>query len=432
MGIPLAPENDWQGGKQEKLRLYWKVREDRKRIVREKYERLRPHLGERGTRLWAANEALSFGPGGVRGVAEALAISTKTILQGKRELRAQASLPDSQVVGGRQRRPGGGRKSILEKHPELLAVIEQIVDPTTRGDPMKPLRWVSKSLPHIVDELSRQGYPMSTPTVSQILQDELGYGMQGLRKTREGSSHPDRDAQFHYINRQCQALQQRHQPVISVDSKKKELVGDFKNGGREWHRKGKPEEVRTHDFEDKQKGKVTPHGVYDLGRNQGWVSVGIDHDTAEFAVDSIRHWWKRMGQLAYPQAKELLITADSGGSNSYRAKLWKCQLQKLANETRLSISVCHFPPGTSQWNKIEHRMFCHITANWRGRPLETREVIVNLIAHTETSKGLTIQADLNVNSYAKGIKVSNEEMSRLNLRPADFHGEWNYTISPTA
>jgi DDE family transposase len=432
MGIPLAPENDWQGGKQEKLRLYWKVREDRKRIVREKYERLRPHLGERGTRLWAANEALSFGPGGVRGVAEALAISTKTILQGKRELRAQASLPDSQVVGGRQRRPGGGRKSILEKHPELLAVIEQIVDPTTRGDPMKPLRWVSKSLPHIVDELSRQGYPMSTPTVSQILQDELGYGMQGLRKTREGSSHPDRDAQFHYINRQCQALQQRHQPVISVDSKKKELVGDFKNGGREWHRKGKPEEVRTHDFEDKQKGKVTPHGVYDLGRNQGWVSVGIDHDTAEFAVDSIRHWWKRMGQLAYPQAKELLITADSGGSNSYRAKLWKCQLQKLANETRLSISVCHFPPGTSTWNKIEHRMFCHITANWRGRPLETREVIVNLIAHTETSKGLTIQADLNVNSYAKGIKVSNEEMSRLNLRPADFHGEWNYTISPTA
>ncbi len=432
MGIPLAPENDWQGGKQEKLRLYWKVREDRKRIVREKYERLRPHLGERGTRLWAANEALSFGPGGVRGVAEALAISTKTILQGKRELRAQASLPDSQVVGGRQRRPGGGRKSILEKHPELLAVIEQIVDPTTRGDPMKPLRWVSKSLPHIVDELSRQGYPMSTPTVSQILQDELGYGMQGLRKTREGSSHPDRDAQFHYINRQCQALQQRHQPVISVDSKKKELVGDFKNGGREWHRKGKPEEVRTHDFEDKQKGKVTPHGVYDLGRNQGWVSVGIDHDTAEFAVDSIRHWWKRMGQLAYPQAKELLITADSGGSNSYRAKLWKCQLQKLANETRLSISVCHFPPGTSKWNKIEHRMFCHITANWRGRPLETREVIVNLIAHTETSKGLTIQADLNVNSYAKGIKVSNEEMSRLNLRPADFHGEWNYTISPTA
>ena len=425
-------ENDWRGGKQENLRLYWKVREERKRIVREKYERLQPHLGERGTRLWAANEALSFGRGGVRAVAEALTISCKTIMQGKRELQAPSRYPDSDLVGGRQRRPGGGRKSILAQHPELRARIEQIVDPATRGDPMKPLRWVSKSLPHIVDELSRQGYRVSTHTVSKILQEDLDYGMQGLRKTREGSSHPDRDAQFHYINRQCQEFQQRVQPVISVDSKKKELVGDFKNGGREWHPKGEPEPVRTHDFEDKQKGKVTPHGVYDLGRNRGWVSVGIDHDTAEFAVDSIRHWWKRMGQLTYPEAKGLLITADSGGSNSYRARLWKCQLQKLANETRLSITVCHFPPGTSKWNKIEHRMFCHITSNWRGRPLESLEVIVNLIAHTGTSKGLTIDADLNVNSYAKGIKVSNEEMSRLNLRPADFHGEWNYTISPRA
>jgi Rhodopirellula transposase DDE domain len=425
-------ENDWRGGKQENVRLYWKVREVRKRIVREKYERLQPHLGERGTRLWAANEALSFGRGGVRAVAEALTISFKTIMQGKRELQAPSRCPDSDLVGGRQRRPGGGRKSILAKHPELLPLIEQIVDPTTRGDPMKPLRWVSKSLPHIVNELRGQGYRVSTHTVSKILQEDLGYGMQGLRKTREGSSHPDRDAQFHYINRQCQEFQQRGQPVISVDSKKKELVGDFKNGGREWQRKGKPEEVRTHDFADKQKGKVTPHGVYDIGRNQGWVSVGVDHDTAEFAVDSIRHWWKRMGQLTYPEAKELLITADSGGSNSYRARLWKCQLQKLANETKLSITVCHFPPGTSKWNKIEHRMFCHITSNWRGRPLESLEVIVNLIAHTETSKGLTIDADLNVNSYAKGIKVSDEEMSRLNLRPADFHGEWNYTISPSA
>jgi hypothetical protein len=424
--------NDWRGGKQENLRLYWKVREERKRIVREKYERLQPHLGERGTRLWAANEALSFGRGGVRAVAEALTISPKTIMQGKRELLAPSSHAGSDLVGGRQRRPGGGRKSILAKHPEMRARIEQIVDPATRGDPMKPLRWVSKSLPHIVNELSRQGYRVSTHTVSKILQEDLDYGMQGLRKTREGSSHPDRDAQFHYINRQCQAFQQRHQPVISVDSKKKELVGDFKNGGREWHPKGEPEQVRTHDFEDQQKGKVTPHGVYDIGRNQGWVSVGIDHDTAEFAVDSIRHWWKRMGQLTYPEAEELLITADSGGSNSYRARLWKCQLQKLANETRLSITVCHFPPGTSKWNKIEHRMFCHITSNWRGRPLESLEVIVNLIAHTETSKGLTIDADLNVNSYAKGIKVSEEEMSRLNLRQADFHGEWNYTISPTA
>ena len=295
---------------------------------------------------------------------------------------------------------------------------------------MKPLRWVAKSLPHIASELGRQGYNLSLSTVSKILHEELGYGMQGLRKTREGSSHGDRDAQFQHINQQCQAFQQRGQPVISVDSKKKELVGDFKNGGREWQPKGKPETVRVHDFEDKEKGKVTPHGVYDIGRNQGWVSVGIDHDTAEFAVDSIRHWWKRMGQPAYPQATELLITADSGGSNHYRARLWKYQLQKMADETGLRITVCHFPPGTSKWNKIEHRMFCHITANWRGRPLETQEVIVNLIANTQTSKGLTVQADLNVNSYAKGIKISDEDMAQLNIERGDFHGEWNYSLSP--
>jgi Rhodopirellula transposase DDE domain len=425
-----VPESDWRGGKQEKLRLYWKVREERKQAIREKFERLQLHLGERGTRLWAANEALSFGTGGVRAVAEALAISPKTILQGKRELQAAPSHRDYHLVGERQRRPGGGRKSILEKHPELCGLIEQIVDPATRGDPMKPLRWVSKSLPHIAAELGRQGYKVSLPTVSKILQEDLDYGMQGLRKTREGASHPDRDAQFQYINQQCRAFQQRGQPVISVDSKKKELVGDFKNGGREWHPTGEPETVRVHDFEDKQKGKVTPHGVYDIGRNQGWVSVGIDHDTAEFAVDSIRHWWKRMGQPVYPRATELLITADSGGSNNYRARLWKYQLQKLADEIGLYITVCHFPPGTSKWNKIEHRMFCHITANWRGRPLETHEVIVNLIARTQTSKGLTVQADLNANSYPKGIKISDEEMARLNITPAGFHGEWNYRLSP--
>jgi Rhodopirellula transposase DDE domain len=423
-------ESPWRGAKQEQRRLYWKVREERKQVVREKYERLKPHLEERGQRLWAANEALSFGPGGVRAVAEALQISTNTILVGKRELHGEPRGPDSGVVGGRQRRPGGGRKSALEKQPQLLPAIERIVDPATRGDPMAPLKWTSKSLHHIVNELSRKGYSISITTVSKLLQEELGYSLQALHKTREGNSHPDRDAQFQYINRQCQAFQQRHQPVISVDSKKKELVGDFKNGGLEWHRKGEPEQVRSHDFEDKQKGKATPHGVYDIGKNQGWVSVGIDHDTAEFAVDSIRHWWKRMGQPAYPQAKQLLITADAGGSNSYRARLWKCQLQKLTDEIGLSITVCHFPPGTSKWNKIEHRMFCHITANWRGRPLENLEVIVNLIANTHTSKGLTIQADLNVNSYPKGIKVSDEEMSRLNITPADFHGEWNYSIFP--
>jgi Rhodopirellula transposase DDE domain len=423
-------ESLWRGSKQERLRLYWKVREEAKQVVRKKYERLKRHLGERGKRLWAANEALSFGPGGVRAVAEALQMSTNTILEGKRELQGELSPPDGGGGGERQRRPGGGRRSILEKHPSLPQAIERIVDPATRGDPMAHLKWTSKSLSHIVSELSREGYSVSSTTVSKLLQEELGYSLQALQKTREGSSHRDRDAQFHYINRQCQAFQGRGQPVISVDSKKKELVGDFKNGGREWQRKGEPEEVRVHDFEDKQLGKATPHGVYDIGRNQGWVSVGIDHDTAEFAVDSVRHWWKRMGQPTYPEAKELLITADAGGSNSYRARLWKYQLQKLSDETGLSVLVCHFPPGTSKWNKIEHRMFCHITANWRGRPLESLEVIVNLIANTQTRKGLTIQAALNINSYPKGIKVSDEEMSRLNITPADFHGEWNYTISP--
>jgi len=424
------PDGNWRGGQHEKLRLYRRVREERKQVVREKYERLLSHLGERGRRLWAANEALSFGAGGVRAVAEALQMSSMTILQGKRELQAAPSRTETDVVGGRQRRPGGGRKSVLEKQPQVLHAIERIVDPATRGDPMAPLKWTSKSVSHIISELSHQGYAIGATTVRKLLQEELEYSLQALQKTREGLSHPDRDAQFHYINGQCQAFQQRHQPVISVDSKRKELVGDFKNGGHEWHRKGKPEPVRTHDFEDKEKGKATPRGVYDIGRNQGWVSVGIDHDTAEFAVDSIRHWWKRMGQPAYPEAKELLITADAGGSNSYRARLWKYQLQKLADETGLRITVSHFPPGTSTWNNIEHRMFCHITANWRGRPLESLEVIVNLIANTQTRKGLTIQADLNVNSYPKGIKISDAEMARLNITPAGFHGEWNYSISP--
>jgi len=281
-------ENDWQGGKQERLRLYYKVREEQKGAIRERYERLKSHLGEKARRLWAANEALAWGRGGIRGVAEALAMSTKTILEGKRELQRKPSLPEGGKGEGRERRPGGGRKSVLEQHPELLSAIERIVDPATRGDPMAPLKWVSKSLRHVVSELSRQGYSVSTTTVSKVLQEELKFSLQGLRKTREGTSHPDRDAQFHHINQLCQTFQQRGQPVISVDSKKKENLGDFKNGGREWQPQGQPEEVRTHDFQDEELGKVTPHGVYDLGRNQGWVSVGIDHDTAAFAVDSIR------------------------------------------------------------------------------------------------------------------------------------------------
>lgn len=425
----MTAEIDWRGGNREK-RLYWKVREDRKQAVKERYERMRPVLGERGARLLAATEAISFGTGGVRAVAEALNISTRTILQGKRELETMSAGSEDVLAKERQRRPGGGRKSALTNFPELHALIEQIVDPATRGDPMKALRWVSKSLPHIVEELARQGYKVSMPTVSKILDEDLGFSQMGLRKTREGTSHPDRNAQFEHINDKCLEFQQRGQPVISVDAKKKEQLGDFKNGGQEWQPKGKPETVRTHDFMDKEKGKVTPYGIYDIAHNEGWVSVGIDHDTAEFAVDSIHEWWKRMGRPAYPGATELLITADSGGSNNFRTKLWKCQLQKFADESGLTISICHFPPGCSKWNKIEHRMFCHITANWRGRPLESREIVVNLIANTRTSKGLTIDADLNLNSYEKGIEVPDEEIDRLNITKDPFHGEWNYSFSP--
>lgn len=425
-------DKDWQGGKKDE-RLYWKVRAEKKGVIREKYERLKPHLSERERRLWAANEAISFGRGGVRAVAEALKMSSTTITEGMRELsgeKASARVESGAARGRRQRRQGGGRKSTAQKHPELVRAIERIVAPATRGDPMAPLKWTSKSLKKIVGELEREGYRVSATTVSKLLQAELGYSLQGLKKTKEGASHPDRDAQFKHLNNQCQEFQQRGQPVISVDTKKKELVGDFKNGGREWQPKGEPEAVRTHDFEDKKLGKAIPHGIYDPGRNEGWVSVGIDHDTGEFAVASIRQWWNRMGCAAYPEATELLITADAGGSNSYRAKLWKRELQKLADETGLGITVCHFPPGTSKWNKIEHRMFCHITENWRGRPLTSLEVIVNLIANTGTSTGLAIKAALDAHHYEKGIKVTPEEMAELNISPADFHGEWNYTISP--
>jgi hypothetical protein len=311
----------------------------------------------------------------------------------------------------------------------LVKAIEEIVDPATRGDPMRPLRWTSKSLDKIGEELKRQGFKVSPPTISKILREELDYSLQAQRKTKEGKQHPDRDAQFQYLNRQCTDFQKRGQPVISVDAKKKEKVGEFKNGGREWQPKGKPVEAPTHDFQDKELGKSIPYGIWDPSRNEGWVSVGVDHDTAEFAVASIRNWWTRMGQRVYPEARELLITADAGGSNGYRIRLWKRELQRFADETGLTVTVCHFPPGTSKWNKIEHRMFCHITANWRGRPLSSLEVVVNLIGSTTTKKGLTIQAGVDLGNYPKGIEVSDEEMSQVRLKPADFHGEWNYTIT---
>ena len=423
-------ESDWQGSKKDR-RLYARVRGEKQAVIREKYERLRPYLDERARRLWAGGEAIAFGKGGIRAVAEALGISQQVVIDGSRELRGERKVAGPTPLPlGRQRRPGGGRKAKAETEAGLMKAIEEIVDPATRGDPMRPLRWTSKSLDKIGEELKRQGFQVSTPTISKILREELDFSLQAQRKTKEGAKqHPDRDAQFQYLNQQCQDFQQRGQPVISVDAKKKEKVGEFKNGGREWQPKGKPVHAPTHDFEDKELGKSIPYGIWDSGRNEGWVSVGVDHDTAEFAVASIRNWWTRMGQRVYPQARELLITADAGGSNGYRVRLWKRELQRLADETGLTVTVCHFPPGTSKWNKIEHRMFCHITANWRGRPLSSLEVIVNLIGSTTTKKGLTIEAGLDLGTYPKGIEVSDEEMSQVRLKPADFHGEWNYTIT---
>jgi hypothetical protein len=422
-------DREWQGGRKDE-RLYQKVRQGKQELIVEKYERLKRFLDERRRRLWAANEAVAFGHGGVRAVAEALGMSAKTVIEGRRELESESEGEQEPWTLGRQRRPGGGRKRVTELEPAIVKAIETIVDSATRGDPMSPLKWTSKSLVKVSRELKAQGWLVGPTTVGKILHEDLKYNLQALKKTREGSrQHPDRDAQFQYLSQQCRDFHQRGLPVISVDAKKKELIGDFKNGGREWQPQGKPERVRTHDFEDKELGKGIPYGVLDLGRNEGWVSVGVDHDTAEFAVSSIRNWWTRMGRAAYPQAQELLITADAGGSNSYRAKLWKRELQKLADETGLTLTVCHFPPGTSKWNKIEHRMFCHITANWRGRPLSSLEVTVNLIAATTTQKGLKIQADLDLGTYEKGIEVSDDELAQVQLKPADFHGEWNYTIT---
>ncbi len=333
--------------------------------------------------------------------------------------------PDQQRI----RRPGGGRRGAAAGDPTLGRDLEALVEPVTRGDPQSPLRWTCKSLRQLAAELQRQGHRLSYVRVGELLH-ALQYSLQGNRKTKEGSAHPDRNAQFEHINARAQAFQERGQPVISVDCKKKELVGDFKNGGREWQPQGEPEAVRAYDFLDRKLGKAIPYGVYDLTANQGWVSVGTDHDTAEFAVETIRRWWKQMGSATYPQATELLITADGGGSNSSRSRLWKAGLQRLADETGLSIAVCHFPPGTSKWNKIEHRLFCHITQNWRGRPLISHEVIVNLIGSTTTAKGLTVQATLDENAYPTKKRVSKSEFSQLRLQRAEFHGEWNYTLLP--
>jgi len=327
------------------------------------------------------------------------------------------------------RRPGAGRKPLTEKDPRLLADLEALVEPMTLGDPMSPLRWTCKSTARLAQEMGRQGHRVGPRTVAKLLVG-LRYSLQANRKVLEGSSHADRDQQFEYINGQVKSFQELGAPVISVDTKKKELVGAYKNGGREWRPKGCPERVKDHDFPDQELGKAIPYGVYDVHANQGWVSVGRDHDTPEFAVQSIRTWWRQMGQATYPKATELLILADGGGSNGYRVRGWKTHLQKLVDETGLRITVSHFPPGTSKWNKIEHRMFCHITQNWRGRPLVTHEVVVSLIGSTTTKPGLRIQAELDPKDYETGVKVTDEEIARVRLHKHEFHGEWNYTISP--
>jgi hypothetical protein len=397
--------------------------------VRTKYQLLQPLMTERLRRQWAASEALSLGRGGVRIVAEATGLSRTTIWAGRKELRRRAEQPGDELSPERVRAPGGGRHLIEHNDATLVAALLALVEASTRGDPQSPLCWTSKGTRKLAEELSAQGHTVSHQTVAAVLSDQ-GYSLQANRKTREGDDHPDRDAQFKYINRRVRAFQAGGQPVISVDAKKKELVGDFRNSGREWRPRGRPEEVRAKDFPDKQLGKVIPEGVYDLGRNEGWVSVGVDHDTAEFAVASIRRWWQEMGSAVYPDADRLLITADAGGSNGYRSRLWKVELQGLSDDLDLRISVCHFPPGTSKWNKIEHRMFCHITQNWRGRPLRSRGIAVNLIGHTTTKSGLRIEAEMDANAYRTGIKVSDEELAAIHLERASFHGEWNYTITP--
>jgi transposase len=395
-----------------------------------KYALLYPVLDERLCRLWAASEAVALGHGGLTCVASATGLSRKRIARGIRELETLAQAPTVEKPRSqRLRRPGGGRKSAAERDPTLLSDLESLVEPVTRGDPQSPLRWTCKSLQKLAAELRRLGHQVSHETVRQLLHG-LEYRLQATRKTREGSAHPDRNAQFEQINEQTQAFHAAGQPVISVDTKKKELVGDFANGGREWHPTGEPDEVRVHDFVDKELGKAIPYGVYDVGENVGWVSVGIDHDTAAFAVHSIEQWWEQMGRQSYPDATQLMITADGGGSNGSRSRLWKTQLQRFADETGLRVTVCHFPPGTSKWNKIEHRMFSHITQNWRGRPLVSLEAIVNLIGSTTTSQGLRIRAALDEKSYPTGIQVSDEEWAAVERIPASFHGDWNYTIRP--
>lgn len=379
-------------------------------------------------RQWAASEASELGWGGVSTVALATGLARNTIMVGARELEYRRGHPRV-AISFRIRDVGGGRKPLSEVDPELQAALDALVDPATRGHPESPLRWTCKSTATLAEELRRQNHPVSDRTVAALLKVS-GYSLQANRKTREGAWHEDRNAQFEHINQRVLAFQRQGEPVVSIDTKKKELVGEFKNGGQEWEPQGQPVEVNVHDFPDKKLGKAIPYGVYDLASNEGWVSVGIDHDTAQFATASIRRWWKEMGAGRFPRATKLMITADGGGSNGSRNRLWKVALQQLAEELGLRLEVCHFPPGTSKWNKIEHRLFSFITKNWRGRPLTSYQVIVNLIAHTTTKAGLVVRAALDTSHYETGIVISDEELARVKIIPAKFHGEWNYGIHP--
>jgi transposase len=393
-------------------------------LCRAKYKALAPTLTERARRIWAATEARAAGWGGITGVARATGISYSTIQRGLQELKT-----DRPLAPGRIRRPGGGRKKTVDQDPTLLTDLEGLVEPTASGDPMSPLRWTSKSVRQLAASLQGMGHRVSRQLVAELLAG-AGYSLQANRKTREGPSHPDRDGQFRYINQQVRRFQAATQPVISVDTKKKELVGDFKNAGRQWRPKGEPTPVRVHDFLIPARGKAIPYGVYDLTRNAGWVGVGIDHDTATFAVRTIGRWWRRMGQPRYRRARSLLITADAGGSNGTRVRLWKWELQELADRTGLAITVCHLPPGTSKWNKIEHRLFSYISRNWRGQPLVSLAVIVNLIGRTRTTAGLRVRCELDRGVYPKGEVVTDAQMATLQLVPHRVHGDWNYTVNP--
>jgi hypothetical protein len=393
-------------------------------LIHRKFRALRGSLNERSRRLWAATEAQALGYGGASLVARATGISRSTIIRGAREIGSKPAAAESRV-----RRPGGGRKSATVIDPNLSTALERLVDPVSRGDAESALRWTSKSTRQLARQLTTEGHPGSEWLVRQLLY-ELGYSLQANRKTKEGARHPDRDAQFRHISARVGRQLRLRQPAISVDAKKKELVGNFKNGGREWRPRGNPEQVRVHDFLDPRKGKAIPYGVYDLAKNRGWVTVGIDHETASFAVNTILRWWKEMGSKDYLRAASLLVVADSGGSNGSRVRLWKLELQRLSDKTGLTIHVCHLPPGTSKWNKIEHRLFSFISRNWRGQPLLTHAIIVKLIANTRTSTGLKVRCILDTRRYPTKVDISDEQMATVRLKPDTFHGDWNYSILP--